>query len=113
MHNTTSSALRIVEAMDADEHAGNLTNWEQRYDQTTAGVFHGLLEELQREIDKQIEEGGTGLLAEDQYLAEINLVDLETSSGEQHEYWLLAIRAAKKAKMLSQTEPRAEDLEPG
>jgi len=47
MHHTPSSALRIVEAMDADEHAGNLTNWEQRYDQTTAGVFHGLLEELQ------------------------------------------------------------------
>ena len=70
-------------------------------------------EELQREIDKQMEEGGTGLLADDQYLAEINLVDLETSSGEQHEYWLLAIKAAKKATMLTQTEPRAEDLEPG
>ena len=39
--------LRIVEAMDADEHAGHLTNWEQCYDQTTAGTFHGLLEELQ------------------------------------------------------------------
>jgi AraC family transcriptional regulator, ethanolamine operon transcriptional activator len=37
---------RIVEASDADEHANNLTNWEQCYDQTTAGVFHGLLEEL-------------------------------------------------------------------
>lgn len=47
MHHTPSSALRIVEAMDADEHAGNLTNWEQCYDQTTAGTFHGLLEELQ------------------------------------------------------------------
>jgi AraC family transcriptional regulator, ethanolamine operon transcriptional activator len=38
---------RSVEATDADEHANNLTNWEQRYDQITAGVFHGLLEELQ------------------------------------------------------------------
>lgn len=47
MHHTHPSALRIVEAMDADEHASNLTNWEQCYDQTTAGVFHGLLEELQ------------------------------------------------------------------
>ncbi len=60
-----------------------------------------------------MEEGGIGLLAEDQYLAEINLADLETSSGEQHEYWLLAIKAAKKATVLVQTEPRAEDLEPG
>jgi len=44
---SSSPSLRIVEAMDADEHAGNLTNWEQCYDQTTAGVFHGLLEEIQ------------------------------------------------------------------
>jgi len=43
----THPAIRIVEAMDADEHAANLTNWEQCYDQTTAGVFHGLLEEIQ------------------------------------------------------------------
>lgn len=39
--------VRVVEAMDADEHAGHLTNWEQCYDQTTAGDFHGLLEEMQ------------------------------------------------------------------
>lgn len=45
--NPPAPSLRIVEAMDADEHAGNLTNWQQCYDQTTAGVFHGLLEELQ------------------------------------------------------------------
>lgn len=43
----SAPALRVVEAMDADEHASNLTNWEQCYDQTTAGVFHGLLEEIQ------------------------------------------------------------------
>lgn len=39
--------VRVVEAMDADEHASHLTNWEQCYDQTTAGDFHGLLEEMQ------------------------------------------------------------------
>lgn len=39
------SSLRVVEALDADEHACNLTGWEQCYDQTTAGTFHGLLEE--------------------------------------------------------------------
>lgn len=43
----SNPSLRIVEAVDADEHAANLTNWEQCYDQTTAGVFHGLLEEIQ------------------------------------------------------------------
>lgn len=33
--------------MDADEHAQNLTNWEQSYDQITPGRFHGALVELQ------------------------------------------------------------------
>ncbi|MDH4451254.1 MAG: helix-turn-helix domain-containing protein [Rhodoferax sp.] len=42
-----ASTLRVIEARDADEHAGNLTHWEQRYDQTTPGAFHGLLEEMQ------------------------------------------------------------------
>ncbi len=46
-HKPPASSLRVVEARDADEHAGNLTNWEQCYDQTTAGAFHGLLEEMQ------------------------------------------------------------------
>ena len=43
----TAAGLRVVEACDADEHAANLTNWEQCYDQTTCGTFHGLLEEIQ------------------------------------------------------------------
>ncbi len=33
--------------MDADEHAHDLTNWEQSYDQITPGRFHGALAELQ------------------------------------------------------------------
>jgi AraC family ethanolamine operon transcriptional activator len=47
IHSQPPLQTRIVEATDADEHANNLTNWEQCYDQMTAGVFHGLLEELQ------------------------------------------------------------------
>jgi AraC family ethanolamine operon transcriptional activator len=39
--------VRSVYAMDADEHAHNLTNWEQSYDQITPGRFHGALAELQ------------------------------------------------------------------
>jgi len=39
--------LRMVEAFDADEHAHNLTDWEQSYDQVTCGTFHGSLAELQ------------------------------------------------------------------
>lgn len=39
--------IRTVLAQDADEHACNLTNWEQRYDQTTQGAFQGSLHEMQ------------------------------------------------------------------
>lgn len=39
--------IRTVEAFDADEHAHNLTDWEQSYDQITSGPFHGTLSELQ------------------------------------------------------------------
>ncbi|MEO8120814.1 MAG: AraC family transcriptional regulator, partial [Rhodoferax sp.] len=39
--------IRTVEAHDADEHARNLTAWEQSYDQITRGPFRGVLTELQ------------------------------------------------------------------
>ncbi len=57
-------------------------------------------EELQKEIETQQDLGYEGLLEEDQYLAEVNLEDLETSSGERQEYWLVAIRAAREACIL-------------
>ncbi len=57
-------------------------------------------EELQREIEKQLELGVTGLLEEDQWLIEINLGDMESNSGEQEEYWLVAMKAAREAAML-------------
>ena len=44
--------------------------------------------------------GGEGLAEEDLYLLEINSDDLETSSGEDQTYWLLAIRAAGEWKKL-------------
>ena len=39
-------------------------------------------EELQREIEDQIELGGTVLDQQDIYLLDINLEDLDTSTGE-------------------------------
>jgi hypothetical protein len=57
-------------------------------------------EDLQREIKKQRKEGWRELLEKDQYLAEVNLEDLEQLSGEKQEYWLLAIRAAREASKL-------------
>jgi hypothetical protein len=46
------------------------------------------------QIEEQLACGGEDLLKEDQYLMEVNLGTLQESNGEQHEYWLLAIRAA-------------------
>lgn len=40
---------RTVIAHDVDEHAHNLSNWEQSYDQLAAGRFDGVLEEWKTE----------------------------------------------------------------
>ena len=63
-------------------------------------------EEILMEIEKQQELGTEGLAEEDKYLMEINLDDLETTSGEKQEYWLLAIRAARMATTLSNNSER-------
>jgi hypothetical protein len=57
-------------------------------------------EELLREIKRQWELGDAGLLEEDKYLAEVNLEGSEDTSGERQHYWLLAIKTARKAKIL-------------
>jgi hypothetical protein len=51
-------------------------------------------ESIQQEIKEQMEWGKEGLLEEDHWMMEVNLGNMETTSGEQEEYWLLAIRAA-------------------
>jgi len=57
-------------------------------------------EELLAEIELQQDLGAEGLMEEDKYLLEVNLEDLENTSGERQEYWLLAIRAARMAHTL-------------
>ncbi len=57
-------------------------------------------EQIQHEIEHQMELGALGLLQEDKYLMEINLGDMETTSGKRQEYWLLAITAAQEASSL-------------
>ena len=42
---------------------------------------------------------------EDQYLLEINVGDMGRASGESQEYWLLAIQAARRAKLLRDQTP--------
>ena len=44
-----------------------------------------------------MDQGKEGLLEEDHWMMEVNLGDMETTLGEQEEYWLLATRAAQVA----------------
>ena len=60
-------------------------------------------EDLQREIEEQQDQGFDGLLEEDQFLREVNLEDLESTSGDRQEYWLVAVRAAREAGLLRGT----------
>jgi hypothetical protein len=66
-------------------------------------------EQIQWEIEHQMELGASGLLQEDKYLIEINLEDMETTSGERQEYWLLAITAAQEASLLQQQQRLARN----
>ena len=54
-------------------------------------------EEIQVAIEEQLEMGTAGLEEDDLYLMEINLEDLESTSGESQAYWLLAVQAARDA----------------
>jgi hypothetical protein len=47
--------------------------------------------DLQTQIEEEIDKVWGDLLEEDEYLAEVNLEDLENTNGERQEYWLVAI----------------------
>ena len=66
-------------------------------------------EELHKAIEDELALGGEGLAEEDLYLLEINLSDLETTSGEDQTYWLLSIRAAREWRRL---QAQAQQQEP-
>ncbi len=69
-------------------------------------------ERIQREIEEQMEMGTAGLLEEDHWMVEVNLEDMETSSGEREEYWLLAIRAMQEAALLTLQRTQQAQEEP-
>ncbi len=76
---------------------------------TIAGVLATDRKEvLQADIEEQQDLGAEGLAEEDRYLLEINLEDLETTSGEKQTYWLLAIKAAREARKLMATDSQLQ-----
>jgi hypothetical protein len=70
------------------------------HDTLTGDIATRKKEDIRRELLDQIETGGVGLAEEDKYLLDINLDDLDTSSGEDQTYWLLSLRAARVAFQL-------------
>ncbi len=54
------------------------------------------------ELEEQREMGTDRLLEEDQWLLEINLGDMERSSGEQEQYWCVAIKAVRVVAILEE-----------
>ena len=70
-------------------------------------------EELQRAIEEQQSIEIQDLQEEDHYLLEVNLENLEASSGERQEYWLVAIQAARRASTIARdnSEVGSEDEE--
>ncbi len=72
-------------------------------------------EAIQHEFKEQMEQGTTGLLREDYWMMEVTLGDMETTTGEQEEYWLVANKATQEVAALprqrasqTQEEPTAD-----
>lgn len=66
---------------------------------TTAGQLANVRKEkILAEIEEHQSKGDEGLLEEHKYLLDINLDDIGELDGVGHEYWLLAIQAARVAK---------------
>ena len=57
-------------------------------------------EELQQEIEAELDLDFDGWLEEDQYLAEMDLGNLEYTSGGKQKYWLASVRTAREAIQL-------------
>ncbi len=72
------------------------------HDHTSSMLINLHKTKLLEEIANQLSMGAENLMEDDKYLLECNLSDLATTSGEQQEYWLLAIRAARMVSLIHQ-----------
>ena len=70
------------------------------HDKTAGELVTKRKEEIRKALEDQLELGEEGLLEEDRFLLDINLDDMDTSSGEDQAYWLLALEAARDARQL-------------
>ena len=68
------------------------------HDNTTGTLITKRKEEIKLEIERQQELVSEGLLEKYKCLAEVRLEELESTNGDRKEYWLLAIKSARKVK---------------
>jgi hypothetical protein len=58
-------------------------------------------EHLQKEIDKQMDIRGKVVEEWDKGMLEVNLSDLNNTSGEKEQYWLIVISTARETYQLN------------
>jgi hypothetical protein len=74
---------------------------------TTGTLINQHKAKLLEKITKQLLMGVELLMEDDKFLLECNLLAIVSTNGEQQEYWLLAIQAAREASRL-QTQARQQ-----
>lgn len=62
-------------------------------------------EQLVQDIENQIEKGDEGLAEHDKWMLEIDIDNMDTSSGERESYWLLAIQTARTHYSITRKAP--------
>ena len=73
----------------------------QVHDETRGSLRTAQKEQLLQAIEEEMEMGFDGFLDMDRSLASVALEDLEHSGGQNQEYWLTAVRAARVAKEIA------------
>ncbi len=70
------------------------------HDKTAGDLASQHKEDICRALEEQLALGEEGLEEDDKFLLEINLDELNDTTGEDQEYWLLALQAAREASLL-------------
>ncbi len=70
------------------------------HDRTMGTLISAHKEDLLKEIEHQLTLGPESLAEEDEFLLECNFDKLTMTTGEQQDYWLLAVQAAQEASCI-------------
>jgi hypothetical protein len=101
-------AMGLVQKLLEAMHGQWLYQNVQIHNKTVGSRTMLMKEVMKQKIEEQMDQRGEGLLDEDQWLLEVNLGDMEKSSGEREQYWLVAIRAAWEAALLTRQQDRTQ-----